>query len=69
MTSSTLLTNIGIISVFQDDTFGFIPLTKCCSAAVTGTTGGVACKGCYRIVPEWFGGSYTKMIDLVAVSN
>lgn len=69
MTSSTLLTNIGMISVLRDEVFGFVPLTKCCSAAATGTTDGIACKGCYRIVPEWFGGSYPKMIDLVAASN
>ena len=32
------------------------PLTRCCGAAPTGTTDGVACKGCYKILADEWGG-------------
>ena len=49
----------GVVTVEIDDSDifpGVYPLTQCCEAVATGLgSGGVGCKGCYQVVPEWFG--------------
>lgn len=55
----------GVVTV-ELDTDGFFPgvypLTQCCEAAATGAQDGVACKGCYNLVADWFG-SFAKDVN------
>lgn len=37
----------------------YAPLTACCGAAVTGVDEGVVCKGCFELVDERLGMSYS----------
>lgn len=46
---------------------GVYPLTQCCEAVATGLgSGGVGCKGCYNLVPEWFAHFAPSVNDLKA---
>jgi hypothetical protein len=56
----------GVVTVEIDDQGffpGVYPLTQCCEAAATGLgSGGIGCKGCYNLVPEWFA-SFARDLD------
>lgn len=46
------------------------PLTRCCEGAATGTTTtstGVACKGCWREVPEVYGAAATTQAQVASL--
>ena len=60
----------GPVTVEIDDSEffpGVYPLTQCCEAAATGLgSGGVGCKGCYNLVPEWFASFGKDLAELEA---
>ena len=60
----------GVVTVEIDESEffpGVYPLTQCCEAAATGLgSGGIGCKGCYKVVPDWFANFARTVDDLKA---
>lgn len=48
-----------LVDVYADGSV--VATTVCCSAAVTGTSEGTACKSCYHDAPDWMGVTYPSV--------
>lgn len=59
-----------VATTFDNGQVMVSPLTECCQGAATGTSSGnLACKGCYAVVPDIYGAAATtqpEVADLVS---